>query len=46
MTVASAVVEVQRGRDIVVFRDVETAEVSVLYRRTNGELMLVETERS
>jgi len=27
-----------------VFRDVETAAISVLYRRTNGELVLVETE--
>jgi putative sigma-54 modulation protein len=29
---------------IVVFRDVETKTISVLYRRPNGELALVETE--
>ena len=29
---------------IVVFRDVETKAISVLYRRPNGELALVETE--
>jgi putative sigma-54 modulation protein len=29
---------------IVVFRDVETASISVLYRRPDGELTLVETE--
>ena len=32
------------GEGVVVFRDVETASISVLYRRTNGELVLVETE--
>ena len=32
------------GDGVVVFRDVETAAISVLYRRANGELTLVETE--
>ena len=45
MTVADAALEVQTSGDVVVFRDADTAEISVLYRRTNGELMLVETDR-
>lgn len=45
MTVADAVREVDAGGDgVVVFRDVDTSVVSVLYRRPNGELTLVETE--
>ena len=45
MTVADAAREVDAGGDgVVVFRDVETSTVSVLYRRRNGELTLVETE--
>jgi putative sigma-54 modulation protein len=45
MTVADAAREVDAGGDgVVVFRDVETSAVSVLYRRPNGELTLVETE--
>ena len=32
------------GDGVVVFRDAETAAISVLYRRPNGELTLVETE--
>jgi putative sigma-54 modulation protein len=45
MSVADAAREVDAGGDgIVVFRDVETASVSVIYRRRNGELTLVETE--
>jgi putative sigma-54 modulation protein len=32
------------GDGILVFRDAETAAISVLYRRDNGELTLVETE--
>lgn len=45
MSVADAAREVDAGGDgIVVFRDVETAGLSVLYRRRNGELTLVETE--
>jgi putative sigma-54 modulation protein len=45
MTVADAAREVDAGGDgIVVFRDPETSVVSVLYRRRNGELALVETE--
>jgi putative sigma-54 modulation protein len=45
MSVADAAREVEaNGEGVVVFRDVETAAISVLYRRTNGELVLVETE--
>jgi putative sigma-54 modulation protein len=45
MSVADAAREVQAaGEGVVVFRDVETASISVLYRRLNGELTLVETE--
>ena len=45
MTIADAAREVDAGGDgVVVFRDVETSAVSVLYRRPNGELTLVETE--
>jgi putative sigma-54 modulation protein len=32
------------GDGVVVFRDAETAAISVLYRRANGELTLVETK--
>ena len=32
------------GDGVVVFRDTETASISVLYRRRNGELALVQTE--
>ena len=45
MSVANAVREVDaNGEGVVVFRDVETSAISVLYRRANGELVLVETE--
>jgi len=45
MSVADAAREIEAGGDgVVVFRDLETAAVSVLYRRHNGELTLVETE--
>jgi putative sigma-54 modulation protein len=45
MSVADAAREVQAGGDgVVVFRDVESQAISVLYRRRNGELTLVETE--
>lgn len=45
MSVADAAREADaNGEGVVVFRDVETAAISVLYRRTNGELVLVETE--
>jgi ribosome hibernation promoting factor len=45
MSVADATREAEAIRDgIVVFRDVETAAVSVLYRRRNGDLALVQTE--
>lgn len=32
------------GEGLLVFRDAETAVISVIFRRTNGELTLVETE--
>jgi len=45
MTVADAAREVgTSGEGLLVFRDSETAAISVLFRRTNGELTLVETE--
>jgi ribosome hibernation promoting factor len=45
MSVADAAREVKAsGEGVVVFRDLETASISVLYRRVNGELTLVETE--
>jgi len=45
MSVADAMREVEaRPDDLVVFRDLERGSISVLYRRQNGELTLVETE--
>jgi putative sigma-54 modulation protein len=45
MSLADAAREMDAGGDgVVVFRDIETAAVSVLYRRRDGELALVETE--
>ncbi len=45
MTVTDAAREIDAGGDhVVVFRDAETSIISVLYRRRNGELTLVETE--
>jgi hypothetical protein len=45
MSVVEAAREIEAGGDgIVVFRDVETSAISVLYRRPNGELTLVEIE--
>jgi len=45
MSVTDAAREIDASTDrIVVFRDAETAAISVLYRRRNGELTLVETE--
>jgi putative sigma-54 modulation protein len=44
MTVADAAREIDAGDGLIVFRDVETAAVTVLYRRSNGELTLVATE--
>ena len=43
MSVGDAAREIDARGDIVIFRDTETAALSVLYRR-NGELTLVETE--
>jgi|SRR5579872_4327667 len=45
MSVSEAAREVDAdGDSVVVFRDTETAAISVLYRRRNGELTLVQTE--
>lgn len=45
MSVADALREVEATTEgILVFRDAETAAISVLYRHSNGELTLVETE--
>jgi len=45
MSVSDAAREIDADGDgIVVFRDTETASISVLYRRRNGELTLVQTE--
>jgi ribosome hibernation promoting factor len=45
MSVADATREINAmGEGVVVFRDAETAALSVLYRRQDGELTLVETE--
>ncbi len=44
MTVADAARQIDGAADaVVIFRDAETSAVSVLYRRRNGELTLVET---
>ncbi|HEY7290584.1 MAG TPA: ribosome-associated translation inhibitor RaiA [Vicinamibacterales bacterium] len=45
MSVAQAAREVDAGGDgLVVFRDVETTFVTIIYRRPNGELTLVQAE--
>lgn len=45
LSLADAAREVEaNGEGIVVFRDAETAGISVLYRRSTGELTLVQTE--
>jgi len=45
MSVADAAREADADHDgVVVFRDTETESISVLYRRRNGELTLVQTE--
>jgi putative sigma-54 modulation protein len=45
MSVTDAARAVDNGSDgVVVFRDLETASVSVVYRRSNGDLALVQTE--
>jgi putative sigma-54 modulation protein len=45
MSVGEAAREVDaNGEGVVVFRDTETATLSVIYRRADGELTLVETE--
>ena len=45
MSIDEAVREMDsRGDGVVVFRDPERAAISVVYRRPNGELSLVETE--
>jgi putative sigma-54 modulation protein len=45
MSVADALREVEATTEgVLVFRDAETAGISVLFRQSNGELTLVETE--
>ena len=45
MSIEAAAREVEAGGDgVVVFRNADSQAVSVLYRRRNGELALVETE--
>ena len=45
MSIEDAALEVDAGGDgVVVFRDIASKAISVLYRRRNGELTLVETE--
>jgi putative sigma-54 modulation protein len=45
MSVEDAAREIEAGGDgVVVFRNADSRAVSVLYRRANGELSLVETE--
>ena len=45
MSVGEAAREIDaNGEGVLVFRDAETAMISVLFRRANGELTLVETE--
>lgn len=45
MSIADAAREIDaNGEGVVVFRDAETAGISVLFRRRDGELTLVETE--
>jgi ribosome hibernation promoting factor len=45
MSVADAARQIDVDRDgLILFRDIETASISVLYRRADGELALVEAE--
>jgi hypothetical protein len=45
MSVADALRRAEKdGEGVVVFRDAETSAISVLVRRANGEMTLVETE--
>jgi hypothetical protein len=45
MTLPEAAREAEANGDgVLVFRDLETATISVIYRRSTGELTLVETE--
>jgi hypothetical protein len=45
MSVADAARQIDADHDgLVIFRDVETESISVLFRRPNGELALIETE--
>jgi hypothetical protein len=44
MTVADAARQMDGEEGVVVFRDADTWEVSVLYRAASGDLTLVETE--
>lgn len=44
MSVADAAREAEKGEGCVVFRDLETQAITVVYRRQDGQLALVETE--
>jgi putative sigma-54 modulation protein len=44
MSVADAAREAEEGEGCVVFRDLETQAINVVYRRQDGQLALVETE--
>jgi putative sigma-54 modulation protein len=44
MSIGDAAREIEAGDGVVIFQDLDTARVSVLYRQANGELTLVETE--
>jgi putative sigma-54 modulation protein len=45
MSIADATRQLHAGGDaVVIFRDLDTSSVNVLYRQANGELRLVETE--
>ncbi len=45
MSLADAARQMDAGDDgVVIFRDVETEAVSVLFRHKNGEMTLVETD--
>jgi putative sigma-54 modulation protein len=44
MTVEEAVLSVDRGHDVLVFRNATTNSINVLYRRQDGDLALIEPE--
>ena len=44
MSVAEAACEVEAGDGVVIFRHLKTQAISVLFRRPDGELALIEIE--